>query len=490
MGYVVVPGCTGDLHVTGPLESGSKRPSRVHPSRAIEMPRPAADDETGSRNRAPLDKPWRNESVRSNSTLPCWIGTLLIASTCWGEDPLFEERPAIRFSSIGAKLGVTDRDKSSAGFAYGVEVGLGTIFANWLDLSVEALNWRAVDVAGNGAVKLDGHLSDFAFGPMLLWDPFRVKRFGPYFSTGLSAHVVSADLPGDRALEEALQGFQVGADVGAGLAFTAENGLRLSTEYRHVFANNISNWKILAGIGWWPRRDPVLVPRTPEVAVVTRTADGTLISQTPVPAAAPAEPVVIQAPSPNATDPIVQTMVQDLLRENRALRTEIEAMKEKNLESQSSQQAARATSEAQVEEQRSQLKRTLEEMAALSGQVEALRDTQDGLLLSLQSSLMFEAGSSRLQIGALEELRRITTVLLRFPDLTILVEGHTDSRGSEVENLALSERRSQAVMRELIRLGIDPEKIRALGFGMDRPVADNATPEGRSRNRRVDIRLR
>lgn len=436
--------------------------------------------------------------MRTPRSLPWILIVLLLAPAARGQDTLFEEKPAVRFSSVGIKLGATDRDKSAAAFAYGGEIGLGSIFATWLDLSVEALNWRAVDVVGNRGAKLDGHLADFSFGPMLHWDPFRVRRFGPYLLTGLSAHVVSADLPQDRALEDALQGFQIGADAGAGLAFTADNGLRLNAEYRHLFANNIGNWKLLAGIGWWPRHEPVLVPVTPEVTVVTTTPDGAIVSRAPAVAAVPApvaatpEPVIVQAPAPlpASTDPAVASMVQDLLEENRALRRQLEAMQHQMAESQAARTASHAASNAKIDEQRAELKKTLEEMAALSGQIESLRDTQDGLLLSLQSSLMFEPGSSRLQIGALEELRRITTVLLRFPAVTILVEGHTDARGSESDNLQLSERRSEAVRRELLRLGIEPDRIRALGFGSDRPVADNATAEGRARNRRVDIRLR
>ena len=73
------------------------------------------------------------------------------------------------------------------------------------------------------------------------------------------------------------------------------------------------------------------------------------------------------------------------------------------------------------------------------------------------------------------------------PDLGAIIEGHTDSTGSADFNLELSQRRASAVMGFLAGQGVPPEKLKAVGFGMQQPVADNATAEGRARNRRVEI---
>ena len=70
---------------------------------------------------------------------------------------------------------------------------------------------------------------------------------------------------------------------------------------------------------------------------------------------------------------------------------------------------------------------------------------------------------------------------------TILVEGHTDSHGSKVLNLELSQRRAQTVRDYLASQGIAPERIKAEGLGFTRPVANNKTAEGRANNRRVEI---
>lgn len=74
-----------------------------------------------------------------------------------------------------------------------------------------------------------------------------------------------------------------------------------------------------------------------------------------------------------------------------------------------------------------------------------------------------------------------------YPAMVIELRGHTDSTGSAEYNLRLSERRANAVRTELIRRGIQPERIQAIGFGSSQPIADNRTPEGRALNRRTEF---
>lgn len=77
--------------------------------------------------------------------------------------------------------------------------------------------------------------------------------------------------------------------------------------------------------------------------------------------------------------------------------------------------------------------------------------------------------------------------LQQFPNTKIRLEGHTDSVGGDVANQRLSERRANAVMQYLIQNGLDPKRVRALGFGESRPIATNDTAEGRQRNRRTEL---
>jgi outer membrane protein OmpA-like peptidoglycan-associated protein len=71
--------------------------------------------------------------------------------------------------------------------------------------------------------------------------------------------------------------------------------------------------------------------------------------------------------------------------------------------------------------------------------------------------------------------------------VNIEVAGHTDSRGSDEYNMALSQRRAEAVRNHLIRKGIEADRLTAVGYGESQPVADNATDEGRFKNRRVEL---
>lgn len=74
------------------------------------------------------------------------------------------------------------------------------------------------------------------------------------------------------------------------------------------------------------------------------------------------------------------------------------------------------------------------------------------------------------------------------PTLKIIVEGHTDNVGSSPSNKTLSEQRALSVKTALVNKGIPAERIEAVGYGQDVPVADNSTEEGRTKNRRVEIK--
>ena len=81
----------------------------------------------------------------------------------------------------------------------------------------------------------------------------------------------------------------------------------------------------------------------------------------------------------------------------------------------------------------------------------------------------------------------LTTYLKVHPDMIMEVRGHTDNVGDATSNLTLSKARAQAVVDQLLVLGLDPKRIRAAGLGETHPDDSNATPEGQARNRRVEI---
>lgn len=103
--------------------------------------------------------------------------------------------------------------------------------------------------------------------------------------------------------------------------------------------------------------------------------------------------------------------------------------------------------------------------------------------------LLFETGSALLQASSTEQLTNIAEILKAFPEVAVKIGGYTDNVGNPQDNLKLSLNRAVNTMQELVNLGIDPSRMEAEGYGDKYPVADNATEEGRQKNRRIDVRV-
>ena len=101
----------------------------------------------------------------------------------------------------------------------------------------------------------------------------------------------------------------------------------------------------------------------------------------------------------------------------------------------------------------------------------------------------FEFDSDRLTKPAEKILDDVADTLAAYPDVTVEVQGHTDSLGTDAYNLGLSERRSNSVKRYLSGRGVNGARMRPVGYGEAQPIADNATAEGQEENRRVEFRV-
>lgn len=101
--------------------------------------------------------------------------------------------------------------------------------------------------------------------------------------------------------------------------------------------------------------------------------------------------------------------------------------------------------------------------------------------------VLFDFAKDNVKPHYFDRLRRIAERLRNLPDLETYIEGHADSTGPDDFNDDLSLRRAKAVMKKLVEYGADPDRIRAEGFGEDRPIADNDTEESRSLNRRSAV---
>jgi outer membrane protein OmpA-like peptidoglycan-associated protein len=118
----------------------------------------------------------------------------------------------------------------------------------------------------------------------------------------------------------------------------------------------------------------------------------------------------------------------------------------------------------------------------------SVKTEERGIVITLSGSVLFTSGSSQLLAAAQLKLNDVADALTKQdPESRIVVEGYTDSQGTAASNQDLSERRAQAVRDYLVSRGIAGDRVTGQGFGPTRPIADNASAEGRANNRRVEI---
>ena len=104
-------------------------------------------------------------------------------------------------------------------------------------------------------------------------------------------------------------------------------------------------------------------------------------------------------------------------------------------------------------------------------------------------NIEFENNKSIIRKNSLPILQKVIDVLKEYPEISIEIGGHTDSRGNAKHNLLLSKKRAEAVMTFLSKNGIDKSRLKAKGYGITKPIADNTTEEGRKKNRRVEFKI-
>ena len=99
--------------------------------------------------------------------------------------------------------------------------------------------------------------------------------------------------------------------------------------------------------------------------------------------------------------------------------------------------------------------------------------------------ITFDVGKATLKPESDKEIARIVALMIDDPSLEYEVQGHTDNTGNAASNLKLSQKRAQAVVDRMVKLGVPKERLTAVSKGQDEPIADNDTEEGRAQNRRV-----
>lgn len=116
------------------------------------------------------------------------------------------------------------------------------------------------------------------------------------------------------------------------------------------------------------------------------------------------------------------------------------------------------------------------------------KKTERGLVITL-GDVLFSTNKAQLKSGGMRNVQKLADFLKQYPQRKVLVEGFTDSTGSDSLNQELSERRANAVRTALVDMGISSDRINTRGYGKAFPIADNNTAASRQLNRRVEIVL-
>ncbi|HET6591342.1 MAG TPA: OmpA family protein [Xanthomonadales bacterium] len=123
-------------------------------------------------------------------------------------------------------------------------------------------------------------------------------------------------------------------------------------------------------------------------------------------------------------------------------------------------------------------------------EVDVERLDEETLRVNFASDILFAVDSAVLSAQSQASLDEFAGVMREYPKTAILIQGYTDSTGSEEHNMKLSERRARAVFNHLALREVEESRMAAIGYGEGYPVADNASPEGRAKNRRVSILIK
>jgi outer membrane protein OmpA-like peptidoglycan-associated protein len=134
--------------------------------------------------------------------------------------------------------------------------------------------------------------------------------------------------------------------------------------------------------------------------------------------------------------------------------------------------------QAQAEAQSRQMAKELQDMK--------VSQTKRGIVLAL-GDVLFDTGRADLKPGAERSIEQLTSFLNEHPERKVQIEGFTDSQGPDDYNMELSQKRADAVAMAIIQRGINTQRVRAMGYGEEFPVASNKDSGSRQLNRRVEI---
>lgn len=131
----------------------------------------------------------------------------------------------------------------------------------------------------------------------------------------------------------------------------------------------------------------------------------------------------------------------------------------------------------------------LDKQAKELAEIAETKRTENGIITNLKGDILFASGKYNLKPEAQTNIIKIGKIIAKYPEDRIKVIGHTDAQGANEMNANLSKQRARIVYNQLIQSGVPSEHVQIAGMGEMRPIASNATPEGRAKNRRVEIEI-
>ncbi len=453
------------------------------------------------------------------------------------------------FGNIEARLGVAHPVKAKPGFSQALESDLGYLGAPVVRAIAGLSHFTANIDRRTAAGPASGSLAAWGAHGGIRLDPWGGRLVAPYLIAVLAAQSVQAKAS-DPAVKELVDGFNVGAGFGGGVAVAINSARTIAAtgDIRRVFISDAGQWTYEVGVRYMPRGPDAYAAdlsrelfrnaqlrRDDETLRLQRENDTLRLRRDEE---AQRLRAAAAAPAPAAAAVAAPTSESDRLKAERErleaerLRFEqdrLEAERKRGEESRLADERAKGAQQANVlraqadsleaARQREATARAAAERTARIATARAdsiiaaqrrktsdeadlykafqdldtgsptgatIRDTERGLVIVLGQG-QFATGRAPLLPAGRAEIERIAAVLKRVPDRHLLVAGHTDARGAESANQKLSEQRAQAVAAALATAGIDPGRIENVGYGSSQPLADNTTVAGRDRNRRVEI---
>jgi outer membrane protein OmpA-like peptidoglycan-associated protein len=434
------------------------------------------------------------------------VATPVVAVPADTHTQVVTEMRAPFFGGLELRFGTSSVRDSGAGVGVALDAFLGQPLAGRLQ-PYGSVHLAQTSVDGTiGATPYVGSVTSYGTSAGLRLRLPQIRSVVPGLSVGVSAVAggTRGDTPAQATVVEDLYG---GFVMGPRVALTTEwdrvagSSLRIMGSVGRLWAGPRGGWTVQAGVRWSrPARPRTVVrPSGPPAAESSTAGRPAADVETAADTTSPAPPVTA-SPSPDSAlvarlealesalanerqaRERAQLAVDSVAAESRAARTRADSLAAAAAATASAAERRREAAQARREE----LRRNLQALVGVVPDVQSVRATERGLEVVIGGGL-FPTGATTLSPEARAQVERVGRVLVQAQVRRLMVDGHTDSTGADETNRLISRLRAEAVRDVFASLGFPPAAITVIASGEGSPVADNATRDGRTRNRRVEI---